>query len=144
MKRINPMTSSPILRWTHLLLTFSGLGLGFIHHHSLADEERDRVEWLSDQMRKARDIKPGMSTEELERWFDPEPGLVTVLTEENSTGTKPKGLSRLAFTYRLKRYGLIKIDVQFNDQLRASNKDRAGLKITWVSKPYLEPDINDG
>ena len=110
----------------------------------------DPEERLSDQMAEAYRIQPGMKVEQLMELFVREPGLVHVVTDDDwheisvsNDASAWKKIDLIAYTFRLKRNGLIKIDVKFVSPHHELWDQKPGTLIKWVSKPYLQRPILD-
>lgn len=93
----------------------------------------DQSRWLAKEMDEAYTIKPGMTVEQLREVFGREGGGGFVRVEKTH---------ELAYTFCLKTCSFIKIDVQFEGPAQGYDI-KAGSKIRWVSKPYLERQILD-
>ena len=96
----------------------------------LSKEELKHHEWLRDRLVEAHSIQVGMSRADLLKVFDPDGGFDRVPSER----------------YVLDSCTLTKVDVQFDvprgtafTHLPADTE----LKITAISKPYLEPMYGD-
>ena len=93
-------------------------------------EERARVEWLTEKMNEANSIKPGMSKADVLKVFMKDGGL------------QPYSPQRFV----LQRCTMIKVDVTFDvpdgADLRPITMD-SQVKIKSISKPYLEPMFLD-
>jgi hypothetical protein len=95
-----------------------------------SEEEEKHHKWLRERMEEAHSIKVGMSRAELLKVFDPDGGRDLIPP----------------IRYVLDSCSLIKVDVQFEipkgtpiAHLPPDNE----LKITSISKPYLEPMFMD-
>ena len=111
----------------------SALGAGALRFNAAA--EGDHRRWLAERYAEAVSVRPGMSRRDLSRLFRPDGGLQTI----------PSG------RYVLKSCAMIKVEVKFALPEGASPEDFRdeneaaddALKITEVSKPYLEPEATD-
>lgn len=112
----------------------SALGAGALGFHAAAEDEAQR-RWLAERYAEAVSVRPGMSRRDLRRLFRPDGGLQTIPSSR----------------YVLKSCGMIKVEVKFDlpeGALREDFSDENELiddrvKITEVSKPYLEPGATD-
>ena len=112
----------------------SALGAGALRFAAPAEDD-DHRRWLAERYAEAVSVRPGMTRADLRRLFRPDGGLQSV----------PSG------RYVLKSCGLIKVEVKFALPEGASREDFRdeneaaddALKITEVSKPYLEYGATD-
>ena len=111
----------------------SAIGAGALRLGATTEDDQRR--WLAARYAEAVSVRPGMTRRELRRLFRPDGGLQTI------PGSR----------YVLKSCGLIKVEVKFDLPEGASREDfrdeneliDGRLKITEVSKPYLEPEATD-
>ena len=111
----------------------SALGAGALRFAAAADDDQRR--WLAARYAEAVSVRPGMSRRDLRRLFRPDGGLQTIPSSR----------------YVLKSCAMIKVEVKFELPEGASREDFRDenvliddrLKITEVSKPYLEPEATD-
>ena len=111
----------------------SALGAGALRLGAAAEDDHRR--WLAERYAEAVSVRPGMSRRELRRLFRPDGGLQTIPSSR----------------YVLKSCGMIKVEVRLELPEGASREDfrdendliDARMKITEVSKPYLEPEATD-
>ena len=91
---------------------------------SQVETSQTSKKWLQDRYEEATSVKVGMSREDLLKVFDQDGGLDTIPARR----------------YTLRSCSMIKIDVEFDTQygVRYAKKPDPELKITNVSKPYLE------
>jgi hypothetical protein len=115
-------------------LLFLIIGLSLFATYSMTTRGQDEPDqahkhWLNDRYAEATSIQPGMSRADLLRVF-----------EEDG------GLQRIPATrYLLRSCHMIKIEVNFDTEYGQAYKEKpdADLKITKVSKPYLQYPIGD-
>ena len=111
----------------------SALGAGALRLGAAAEDEHRR--WLAERYAEAVSVRPGMSRRDLRRLFRPDGGLQTIPSSR----------------YVLKSCAMIKIDVKFalpegaarEDFREEDERGDEALRITEVSKPYLEPEATD-
>ena len=115
-------------------------------------EEIAHIKWLVDRMREAMSIRVGMSLEELLKVFEPDGGLqsTSLMERIQPSGNADEDGDLLSSRFDegrfvLKTCRLIKVSVDFEIPAgihppEASNRD---VKITKLSKPYLEPSHMD-
>ena len=111
----------------------SALGAGALRFGATTEDDQRR--WLAERYAEAVSVRPGMSRRDLRRLFRPDGGLQTIPSSR----------------YVLKSCAMIKVEVKFELPEGASPKDSrdenelidARMKITEVSKPYLEPEATD-
>ena len=106
--------------------------------------------WLIDRMMEALSIQVGMSLEDLLRVYEPDGGIQTISLMERiqpSGDVDDETLSRRSLEGRfvLRTCPLLKVRADFEipagiNPIEASRKD---VKITKLSKVYLEPSIVD-
>ena len=134
-----------------VLLVMAGSSFGFWRHpDKRTQQEINHINWLGDRMKEAMSIRVGMSLEELLRVFEPDGGIQTISLMERiqpSGDVDDETLSRRSLEGRfvLRTCPLLKVRVDFEipagiDPIEASRKD---VKITKLSKVYLEPSIVD-
>ena len=110
-----------------LSLFIIGLSLfatGSMNTRGQGELEEARRQWLYERYAEATSMKPGMSRADLLRVFK-----------------EDGGLQRIPATrYLLKSCNMIKIEVEFDTEYgqRYKKKPDAELKITKISRPYLE------
>ena len=120
---------------TTLLLACLASAIGAGALRSGVTTEDDQRRWLAERYAEAVSVRPGMSRRDLRRLFRPDGGLQTIPSSR----------------YVLKSCALIKVEVKFalpegagrvdfRDENEAAD---AALKITEVSRPYLEPEATD-
>ena len=110
----------------------SAAGAGVLRFAAPEDAHR---RWLGERYEEAVSIKPGMSRADLRRQFSVDGGLQAI----------PAG------RYVLKSCGMIKVDVKFSvpeglsreSLLEENGRADEMLKITDISKPYLEYGMTD-
>ena len=120
---------------TTLLLACLASALGVLTLRLGAAAEDDHRRWLAERYAEAVSVRPGMTRRELRRLFRPDGGLQTIPSSR----------------YVLKSCGMIKVEVKFALPEGASREDFRDeneliddrLKITEISKPYLEPGATD-
>ena len=113
-------------------------------------EDRVCMGWLIDRMMEALSIQVGMSLEDLLRVYEPDGGIQTISLMERiqpSGDVDDETLSRRSLEGRfvLRTCPLLKVRADFEipagiNPIEASRKD---VKITKLSKVYLEPSIVD-
>ena len=90
-----------------------------------ADTQQERVLWLMDQLVIATTVKAGTTSEKLLELFMPERGV--------THGADGKH----AWTFWLKSCRVLKVDVQFEENIISAYDVQPRYKIKWISKPYL-------
>jgi hypothetical protein len=96
----------------------------------VTQEEPKHYAWLVERLREVESIRVGMSRADLLKVFEPDGGLSGALPER----------------YVLRSCSLIKVDVRFDTSKGTTFTPLppdTGLKITAISKPYLEPMYMD-
>ena len=129
-----------------MLLAAGGSAGSWQNPSKPTQEDRVCMGWLIDRMKEAMSIQVGMSLEELLRVYEPDGGLQSTSLMER---IQPSGdvddemlsLRSNEGRFVLRACPLLKVRVDFEipagiDPIEASRKD---LKITKLSKIYLEP-----
>ena len=129
-----------------MLLVVGSSAVSWQRPYKPTQEDRVCTNWLGDRMKEALSIQVGMSLEELLRVYEPDGGLQSTSLMERiqpSGDADDEVLSHRTNEgyFVLRACPLLKVRVDFEipaeiNPIEASRKD---LKITKLSKVYLEP-----